>query len=457
MKKNLLFVILALSINAEAQNLHPISNNLLSSSNPFNHVVAKMVEDKEKSNKSYPEMNFGKSIKPPTLMMHSPVQLIDSFYTWEWDTLIYGWKVYSKSTTIVYDVNYNPIYYLVQGWTGTAWVNFEEYILAFDNNNNRTSLTYTDWDGNGWVNSTQYLYSYDANNNQTLFKYNNWNGSAWENYLQVIYTYDANLNLSIAITQLWNGNAWENYDQSTSVYDGFNNLTSYTYQNWYDDEWKNTWRYTYSYDGNNHLISQLNQNWFFNDVDWTNADLYTYYYDTNNNLSSKLHQTWNGSDWEDYGLYTYTYDANHNLTGEFTFGLDGMDWVNFLQHTVTYDVNNFTISDTYKSLNFTTNEIEFGDSTHYYFHTLTGMDEVTAKEGSINVYPNPTDGKFTLCSNNTLRAVEIYNLLGERIYSNSKIWEQDSIEIDLSSFGTGIYFINMDDGAIMHTQSIVVQ
>ena len=40
------------------------------------------------------------------------------------------------------------------------------------------------------------------------------------------------------------------------------------------------------------------------------------------------------------------------------------------------------------------------------------------QEGNITVYPNPSSGKFTISSNNIISSIEIYNLLGEQIYSD---------------------------------------
>ncbi len=75
----------------------------------------------------------------------------------------------------------------------------------------------------------------------------------------------------------------------------------------------------------------------------------------------------------------------------------------------------------------------------------TGINDV-ALSGLLNVFPNPTSGKFSVIaspafSDTKQSQIEIYNSLGEKIYStNSPITQS---HIDLSQKPDGLYFLKI--------------
>jgi len=220
------------------------------------------------------------------------------------------------------------------------------------------------------------------------------------------------------------------------LYDANNNLTFFTSQYWDSTAFVNDFQITRTYDANNNQTSSLYQDW--DGSDWVNNNLYTTTYDANNNQTSDLYQVWNGSDWLNAFHSTHTYDAN-----------------NFLQYeTIQYFDSTGTIIPGCDNAPFPCSP---SDSTHYYYHTISDVNDVKAEDGNFNVYPNPSSGKFTVSSKSTIDAIEIYNLLGERVYSDSKFTQQTSNEIDLSNQGKGIYIINIYAGKNRHTRKIVVQ
>lgn len=86
-----------------------------------------------------------------------------------------------------------------------------------------------------------------------------------------------------------------------------------------------------------------------------------------------------------------------------------------------------------------------------------GINELDISSDQVNIYPNPTTGKVIIDSKHSINSIEIYNLLGENIYSNSKFNLQTSNEIDLSNFPKGIYFVKIYDGTKTYKKKIVVQ
>jgi len=118
------------------------------------------------------DMISGKINTPQTHKPQDLIQIFDSVYEWQWDTVSVGWTIAYKTLNIVYDVKYNM-----------------------------TSYTGQSWDGIAWENSSKCTSTYDANNNETSFRYETWNGTTWENYSKNNYTYDANNNLTNSLLE----------------------------------------------------------------------------------------------------------------------------------------------------------------------------------------------------------------------------------------------------------------
>ena len=131
MKKLLLFAILALSINAFAQNKQPMLNLQHQPSKSMEDIQGRM--DKERINKSHSPEDMLSAINPKshqeqTIKHQTPdplelIQIIDSIYSWQWETLSLGWELYFKYVDYVYDNNYNLTSNTGQYWYGSAWEN----------------------------------------------------------------------------------------------------------------------------------------------------------------------------------------------------------------------------------------------------------------------------------------------------------------------------------------------
>jgi Secretion system C-terminal sorting domain len=182
----------ALSVDASAKSNHPAFDLQHRSLYSMENVQGMMGNKEWKTSAIHSEINLGRATNLQMFKQPSLIQLFDSVYQWQWDSLNTGWKIESKVINIVYDVKNNMTSYIEKNWNGTAWVNFSQYIYTYDANNNQTSNLSQTWNGNDWENDFQYFCTYDANNNKTDELYQHWNGSAWEDVIQYLYTYDAN-------------------------------------------------------------------------------------------------------------------------------------------------------------------------------------------------------------------------------------------------------------------------
>ena len=94
-------------------------------------------------------------------------------------------------------------------------------------------------------------------------------------------------------------------------------------------------------------------------------------------------------------------------------------------------------------------------------YDATGMNEF--EEGVINVYPNPSNGKFRIdLPESTNAQIHILNIQGKEIYprlpdgQGKKFNANENFEIDLE-VEKGIYFLRLENENGIYTRKIVIQ
>lgn len=89
----------------------------------------------------------------------------------------------------------------------------------------------------------------------------------------------------------------------------------------------------------------------------------------------------------------------------------------------------------------------------------TGIEEGLGAENNIEIFPNPSNGNFSVAhqtNNNKLQTVEVYNVIGELIWSETNK-NRSTFNINISQSPKGIYFVKFNDGEKTTTEKIVVQ
>jgi len=84
----------------------------------------------------------------------------------------------------------------------------------------------------------------------------------------------------------------------------------------------------------------------------------------------------------------------------------------------------------------------------------TGINEINNTLNTM-IFPNPSNGKFIISCNRNIYTIEIFNIIGEKVF-HSEINNQKS-EIDLSLQPKGIYFVKISDGENIYTEKIIIQ
>jgi hypothetical protein len=61
---------------------------------------------------------------------------------------------------------------------------------------------------------------------------------------------------------------------------------------------------------------------------------------------------------------------------------------------------------------------------------------------SIQIFPNPTSEIITIASNQVFETINVFDISGKMVYSQTNNTKQNNLELDLSSLNNGIYFIH---------------
>lgn len=88
-----------------------------------------------------------------------------------------------------------------------------------------------------------------------------------------------------------------------------------------------------------------------------------------------------------------------------------------------------------------------------YNPSLVGVNE-TVTENTFSVFPNPSNGNFTVNSEITKGEIVIYNVEGEKILSENS---SGKTEIDLTNQPKGIYFVQIKSGEQISSKKIIIQ
>ncbi len=175
--------------------------------------------------------------------------------------------------------------------------------------------------------------------------------------------------------------------------------------------------------------------------------------------------------YSDAAKFTSRFPNVDNITGPFTFGLSStgealrlFDGSGRLYQSLVYDVaapwpqgaagNGYTLELVDQNENFSDGSnwtigcIEGSPGGPLtYPCTTTGIVSVE-EQVEVKLFPNPSSGKFTIYvtspgQENPLIGLEIFNVVGERLYATSSMHEPTPMDIDIPQVPDGIYAVKI--------------
>jgi hypothetical protein len=89
---------------------------------------------------------------------------------------------------------------------------------------------------------------------------------------------------------------------------------------------------------------------------------------------------------------------------------------------------------------------------------VTGINEVSDNSAGITVYPNPSNGVFTIEPSVDSRQslVNVYTVLGKKVYSEFTI-HNGVFTIDISSLAKGLYFLQISNSRYNTVKKIIIE
>ena len=79
----------------------------------------------------------------------------------------------------------------------------------------------------------------------------------------------------------------------------------------------------------------------------------------------------------------------------------------------------------------------------FYTTENEGLGETLAEEFTVNVYPNPNNGKFDILTTGQgeIKEVIIYNIIGEKVFH--QLFDGVTIKADISNLDKGLYMMQV--------------
>jgi hypothetical protein len=164
------------------------------------------------------------------------------------------------------------------------------------------------------------------------------------------------------------------------------------------------------------------------------------------------------------GVFISKLDSSGNFVWAKATGATGYDRgqsiaLNFSGNV--YATGFFTgLTITFNSITLTNSGSSWSDVFIAKIDTMTTGIESLESNNGISVYPNPSNGKFTVEMDGKLKQAEfdisIYNVLGEKVYSTIVNPSTGASNINLDVPG-GIYFVQMSNNNQTVNQKIIIQ
>ncbi|MFD2727622.1 T9SS type A sorting domain-containing protein [Hyunsoonleella rubra] len=137
------------------------------------------------------------------------------------------------------------------------------------------------------------------------------------------------------------------------------------------------------------------------------------------------------------------WDVIDNGDGSYSFEAVGKAGVPFLYH----DVDNAMVISTNTD----------NRSKWILESTTLSSSDAEVKTASIKIYPNPANDRFTIALKNisNIEGVEIYSILGKRVYQN--VSNGSDLVVDSANFKAGVYLVKaiVDGNKTYHTKLVI--
>ncbi|MEI7978053.1 MAG: T9SS type A sorting domain-containing protein [Bacteroidota bacterium] len=399
-----------------------------------------------------------------------------------WNDTFSNWQNNYKSVYAYNVQGYRTLSESYDSWdrTSSKWQSGYKTENTFDNKGNQTSDTYYNWDvatqtfSISQKSKTNFILN--SNGKPTISYDSSWNTSTntYDLASKTEYSYDANGNITLTVRYYFDGTTWNPSYKTEYTYNTNNKVLVELQSNFSNGNWTQTRKYERIYDANRNQINYIEYNWNTQTNIWdiTYKNISTY--DANNNQTSSYYAYLDNTTklLVNERKNEFTYDGNGNINTQTFFSWDKNtnQWVNNSKLQINYN-NNYAAADivwnlgasVYKHmitgatdqkwLNNGVNDIKY--TFYYSANNFNGVKET--ETASTNIFPNPTSGIITISSNQAIAKIDVIDITGKMVQSQTNSTKQNYVVLDLSALNNGIYFINAQNnfGGISKSKLVI--
>lgn len=123
--------------------------------------------------------------------------------------------------------------------------------------------------------------------------------------------------------------------------------------------------------------------------------------------------------------------------------------------TLNFNASGLVNADYNATLNIKTNDPDLELVEIPVKLTVNGGDGIEVITGGLTIYPNPADNFVNVSSETAISNLRIFNTIGQLVYSAENCG--NNVDVNVSSFNSGIYFIVINAGNNSKTTKLVVE
>ncbi len=140
---------------------------------------------------------------------------------------------------------------------------------------------------------------------------------------------------------------------------------------------------------------------------------------------------------------TYTY-FNNDSTDHYFYAMDLCNDGGFVMAGMTIDLHN-TVTTPRNAMWLVKTDCMGNDNVWDSVHCVLpdGVPEISQEIYDVLIYPNPASNEIMLATNQQLKTIHIYNVLGEEVLKLERIATSEKA-IDISTWNAGVYFLEAE-------------
>ena len=390
-------------------------------------------------------------------------------------------------TTTTYDAQQNESTRTLENWSSNGWDKISKYSYTYNSSNLETQVLYQTWNTatSGWKNTGRLVTTYNGSQLKSQYDSYTWDGSTWQPGTRQLFSYNASNELITHEYYFFDGFVFAKQErnqyqhafgfvssQITSIPDGSSNWVPQTRilslingsaspphpvsrrtqsRDLVNSTWVDSLRVSYSYNGNL-LIQSERERYFPFTTTWVNQELSTFAYNGSSLLTDEKNYTYSQStsSYLNNLRKVFTYNGN-NLNDQITFYDDDGSggWKTNAKAQLTYNTNDslvYRLNENYSNASFVPHEQFF----YHYKDIPVGLKDYNNLFNEAVLYPNPSTEAIKIRTNEKINGAytsSIYNLKGQKIWSQFNNKNAPLEEFDISFLPQGNYILQINEVA----------